>query len=123
MSSAAAQLQRTIGDRAAHVREAEHDSIRDFEPLYQGGIVPYILVVNSSSPQDPAGTRGAGAGPMGRQSAQFGGNGTTSQRDGNAQGRGGLKFTHAVQGSVPALNDLAAGAVRVVLETVSPCPT
>jgi tripartite-type tricarboxylate transporter receptor subunit TctC len=50
-----------------------------------------------------------------------GGNGTTSHLAMEMlKAEGGLKFTHVpYKGSVPALNDLAAGAVQVVLETVS----
>ena len=100
-----------------------YDSIRDFEPLYQGGIVPYILVVNSSSPYKTlqelvAQGRGANGAAINYGS---GGNGTTSHLAMEMlKAEGGLKFTHVpYKGSVPALNDLAAGAVQVVLETVS----
>ena len=100
-----------------------YDSIRDFEPLYQGGIVPYILVVNSASPYKTlqelvAQGRGANGAAINYGS---GGNGTTSHLAMEMlKAEGGLKFTHVpYKGSVPALNDLAAGAVQVVLETVS----
>lgn len=103
--------------------KVNYDAVKDFEPLYQGGIVPYILVVNSASPlRSMQELVTQGRGPNGAAiNYGSGGNGTTSHLAMEMlKAEGGLKFTHVpYKGSVPALNDLSAGAVQVVLETVS----
>jgi tripartite-type tricarboxylate transporter receptor subunit TctC len=99
------------------------DPIKDFEPVAMAGIVPFVMVVPTSSPfKSLEDVLVAGRGPNGAM-INYGsaGQGSTSHLVMEMlKAEAGLKFNHvAYKGSVPALNDLIGGSTQVALDTIS----
>ncbi len=99
-----------------------YDPIRDFAPITLLGIAPTVLVVNNDLPaKDLAGLIAAAKAKPGSLAYASGGNGTPPHINGEVfKSVAGVDLLHVTyKGGGPALIDLMAGRVQVMLDTAA----